>query len=142
MTASQVLDACEQEGISLLVDAKVDIKISAPMGLSPDLKGHNKANKSAVIALLSMPQEIVPAPSPLIRCTAWLERYIKGRYPPLAEVESAAATAGFAAAEVGAALAGPTFVLYKALPRRYVGEVEKVRTIDDWPDDPPLNNRP
>ena len=94
-------------------------------------------------SLSSLPSRDVPVTiSSLDRCRVWLERYIKGRYPPLAEVKSAAATAGFAAADVAAALVGPTFVLYKAFPRRYVGEVEKIRTIDDWPDDPPLNNQP
>ena len=42
---------------------------------------------------------------------------------------------------VAAALAGPEFVTYRLFPRRRAGEVEHVRTADDWPDDPPINGR-
>ena len=54
---------------------------------------------------------------------------------------AAAATAGFPAEDVEAALSTSAFVIYTAFPQRRGGDVIKVRTIDDWPDDPPLNNR-
>ena len=59
----------------------------------------------------------------------------------LADVRTAATVAGFSADAIEAGLNSPDIVMYKAFRRRYVGEVEHVRTVDDWPDDPPLNGR-
>jgi len=69
-----------------------------------------------------------------------LARFARWRYPRLADVRAAAAAAGFAPDAVTAALGGPEFVTYRSFRRR-AGEVERVRTVDDWPDDPPLSGR-
>lgn len=75
------------------------------------------------------------------RCLAWLIRFVRGRYPRLADVWAAAGGAGFAPAAIEAGLRHSNLIVYRAFPRRHVGEVEHVRTADDRPDDPPLRNR-
>lgn len=86
-----------------------------------------------------------PLPAPTItdadRCAAWLVRFVHGRYPRLTDVRAAAATAGFSVAAVEAGLQNPDLVVYRAFPRRNALDVERVRTVDDWPDDPPLAKR-
>ncbi len=75
------------------------------------------------------------------RCLEWLTRFIRGRYPKLADVKAAAFGAGLSVDAIDAGLNSAGIVCYKTFPRRYTGEVEHVRTVDDWPDDPPFNNR-
>jgi hypothetical protein len=54
-------------------------------------------------------------------------------------VRAGAATAGFSVAAVEAGLQNLDLVVYRAFPRRNARDVEHVRTVDDWPDDPPLD---
>jgi hypothetical protein len=75
------------------------------------------------------------------RCTEWLLRYVRGRYPKLADVKAAAAGAGFSAETLETALSSADLVTYKSFPRRNAPETERVRTVDDWPDDPPMRCR-
>lgn len=83
----------------------------------------------------------LPLRSQAERYQYWLTRFIRGRYPKLADVRAAALIAGFSPDTIEAGLNSNEFVKYKAFRRRYVGEVEHVRTVDDWPDDSPLNGR-
>jgi hypothetical protein len=99
-------------------------------------ESHAGKGDSSLISLSSQPSALSPTEAD--RCATWLYRYIRGRYPKLADVRATAATAGFSAAIVEVGLQGPDLMLYRAFPRRNAHAVERVRTVDDWPDDPPL----
>jgi len=134
LTLASLFDRCEQSGVSLrLNDDGTGIKYDAPGGINPNLKAELSAHKHDLVHHLT---SLV-----LERCAAWLTQQIRGRYPRLADVKAAAAAAGFSPVIVIAALGGPKFVTYRSFPRRHVGEVERVRTVDDWPDDPPRAGR-
>jgi hypothetical protein len=93
-------------------------------------------------SLVSLPSQ---APTPVQtegeRCLTWLIRNVRGRYPRLVDVRAAATAAGFSRAVVETALAHADVIIYRTFPRRNAPEVERVRTVDDWPDDPPLAAR-
>ncbi len=93
----------------------------------------------SLVSLSSQPA--APVQTEAERCLAWLILYIRGRYPRLADVRAAAAVAGFIRPVVEVALGHPDLVVYRTFPRRNVPQVERVRTVDDWPDDPPLAGR-
>jgi hypothetical protein len=94
---------------------------------------------SSLVSLSSQPPAAVPTESE--RCLAWVFRYVRGRYLRLADVQSAACTAGFRRTDVEAALRHRDVIVYRSFPRRNAPEVERVRTVDNWPDDPPLAAR-
>lgn len=107
---------------------------------SEQSEGTRPAEGDNSLPSLSSPARTAARPE-AERCAEWLLRYVRGRYPKLSDVRAAAATAGFSAAAVGVGLRSADLVVYRSFPRRHIGEVEHVRTVDDWPDDPPVAGR-
>lgn len=100
-------------------------------------ESHAGRRDSSLSSLTSQPGPLTEAD----RCAAWLVRFVRGRYPRLVDVRAAAGTAGYSPAAVEAGLRSPDLVVYRAFPRWKALDVERVRTVDDWPDDPPLSSR-
>jgi len=116
-------------------------QIDRPAGERSE-EGEGSPSGQGVRSLVSLPsQPPAPVQTDAERCLTWLTRYVRGRYPRLADVRAAARAAGFGAATLDGAIRQADFVVYRTFPRRNAPEIERIRSVDDWPDDPPLAAR-